>query len=408
MTPRGIPRREPDDPPRVAVVAYAEYPWDTRVRREAEALAEDGCQVHVIAVQPKAGRSPQRLGNVRLYELPIAIERGGTARYVFQYLTFLLLSSMLLFWLQPKRKFDIIHIHSLPDFQVFSGLLPKASHAAILLDMHEAMPELFLARFSKTMKSPLYRLLIMLQLMSCRFADHIVVVCDSIKASLVSRGVPESKITTVPNMSDTITSSMSSQDLRERLKLPDGTLIVHAGSINPERDLETLVRAIAQLSTKWGISLVLAGQGREDYVESLGRLAHHLGISKQVCFVGRLVPAEAHVLMGLSEMGVVTLESNPHTELSLPARVADFARMGKPLVVADLRFLREFLGGAASYYTPGDAESLVNAIDRNLSERNQRLAAAATAERIAHYFEPNVVLAALRKAYRDLGVPHVP
>ena len=49
--------------PRVAVVAYTEYPWDSRVRREAEGLVEDGYIVHAIVARPRSGPSATHIGD---------------------------------------------------------------------------------------------------------------------------------------------------------------------------------------------------------------------------------------------------------------------------------------------------------------------------------------------------------
>lgn len=391
-------------PKRVVVVAYTEYPWDARVRREAETLAADGWEVHAITIRPESGPSPVSTSQVHLHELPLRIKRGGIGRYFVQYGAFLLLSSALLVGLQFHRRPEVIHVHTLPDFQVFSALIPKIMHASILLDMHEAMPELFLARIGKPPTSLSYRLLVGLQVLSCRFADHVVVACDSIKSSLVASGVAGGKITTVPNMPEYGSAAEAPDGMRPYLDMTPKGLIVHAGGINPERDLDTLVRAIAELSPRHNISLALAGAGNPEYIQSLLRLGARLGIADRVHYFGRLSPSAAHWLMAQSEVGVVTLVSNPHTELSLPARVAEFVRLGKPLVVADLRFLRGFLGSAARYYTPRDASSLAGAIEAGLAQDVVPNETAAVNERVSRYFEPARAQAALRDAYRQLEV----
>src|SRR5439155_16122007 len=106
-------------PQRVAVIAYTEYPYDMRIRREAETLAGDGYDVSVIATGTGSSLSSAFLGLVHLYELPLPIRRGGKSRYLYQYFFFLLMSTALLFCLHLRRGFDVVHVHSLPDFQVF-------------------------------------------------------------------------------------------------------------------------------------------------------------------------------------------------------------------------------------------------------------------------------------------------
>jgi len=155
------------------------------------------------------------------------------------------------------------------------------------------------------------------------------------------------------------------------LKLPQGKLIVHAGGINPERDLETVIRALAVVSNSIDVHFVVAGSGDPAYVESLKRLAETLGIQDRVVFVGKLFPEEARALMSLSEVGLVSLERNPLTELAWPSRIVEFVKLGKPLIVPNLRFLRLVLGDSAFFYEPGNRESLETALTACMSHAGE-------------------------------------
>jgi len=344
------------------VVAYTEYPYDPRVRREAQILVADGYEVHAIAVRSGLERWPRHPNGVHLYEVPLAIRRGGKLRYIYQYLLFFLMSATLMFTLSVRRRFTLVHVHSLPDFQVFSAIPLKMRGVPILLDLHEAMPELLIARFHSTKESPWFRLACLVEQLSCRFADHVITANDGVREAIVARGVSPNRVTAVYNTCGELEPLVDPESLRQRLKLPQGKLIVHAGGINPERDLETVIRALALVSGSLDLHLVVAGSGESWYIESLKRLAETLGISDRLLFVGRLLPEEARALMSLSEAGLVSLERNPHTELAWPSRVVEFVNLGKPLIVPDLRFLRLALGNSAYFYEPGDPKSLATSL----------------------------------------------
>jgi len=189
---------------------------------------------------------------------------------------------------------------------------------------------------------------------------------DGIRAAVVGRGIPGQKVTTVYNTGDLEDKLPSPDRVRREMGLPEGLLIVHAGGINPERDLETLVRSIRGLVPTMDIHLVIAGDGDPNYVSSIRRLVAELGLTERVHFLGRLPRSEALALMSLSAVGVVTLESNPLTELAWPTRIVEFANLGKPLVMPNLAFIRETLGSAAQYYDPGDSTDLSMVLEKVL------------------------------------------
>lgn len=351
----------------MAVVAYTEYPWDPRVRREAETLVEDGHEVYVIAVRPRSGPSPSHLGGVHLWEIPLLTKRGSKARYLYQYGMFLVVSTVLLLRLHMRRNFNLIHVHSLPDFQVFSTLPLKLWRVPVLLDLHEAMPEVLSARFHLSTQSLLFKVASFLEMASCRYADHIVVANDGIRGAVVSRGTPTSRITTIYNTGDVPETLPPREDVCRHFGLPNALMVVHAGGVNQERDLETLIGAAKQASPGLRLHVVIAGDGDPTYIRHLKRVSEDLGMTEYVHFLGRVPREQALAIMSLSVVGVVTLESNPLTELAWPTRIMEFTKLGKPLVVPDLRFLRSTLQDGAQYYTPGKPKSLAQAFDRILS-----------------------------------------
>lgn len=389
--------------PRVAVVAYTEYPWDPRVRREAETLASDGYAVHVIALRPRSGPSPSHLGGVHLHEVPLGSRRGGRLRYAYQYGLFLVLSTVLLVRLHLRRRFELVHVHSLPDFQVLCALPLKVSRVPVILDLHEAMPEIIAARFRTSTQALLPRIAAFLEGCSVRFADHVIAANDGIRSAVVGRGLPAARITAVYNASDFPPGGVDPVGLRQRLGLPDGRLLVHAGGINPERDLETLLRAMAQLPADADACLVIAGDGESAYTGALKTLAATLGIGDRVRFVGRLPIEEARALMTLSEIGLITLEANPLTELAWPSRIPEFAALGKPLIVPRLSFLQSVLENGAQYYAPGDAGSLAREIGGALTEPEKTARAAEKAGEICRRFEWRQMRRVLLGVYHALG-----
>jgi len=245
-----------------------------------------------------------------------------------------------------------------------------------------------------------------LERVSCRFAAHVIVANDGIRAAVVARGLRENRVTSVYNSGETTETTTSPEDLRRLFDLPSRRLIVHAGGVNSERDLETLIRAVASVADQVDADLVIAGDAEPNYRTTLFKLASDLRLQTRMHFVGPVSLAQAHALMALSDVGIVTLEANPLTHLAWPIRVMEYANLRKPLVVPKLRFLHEMLGDAAQYYRPGDPESLARAIVSILRSPESRQGAITKAAEVCRRFEWARMRGTLLKIYRGFEGPN--
>ena len=46
-----------------------------------------------------------------------------------------------------RERYDLIHVHSVPDFEVFAALFPKLTGSKVILDIHDIVPEFYAASF---------------------------------------------------------------------------------------------------------------------------------------------------------------------------------------------------------------------------------------------------------------------
>ena len=78
---------------RICMVAFTHYSTDTRVRREAEALADRGDEVDFLCLVEEGRENIRMLNGVRLHQLPIGRYRGSSAlTYLSKYALFFLAS----------------------------------------------------------------------------------------------------------------------------------------------------------------------------------------------------------------------------------------------------------------------------------------------------------------------------
>lgn len=345
---------------RACHVVYGYFPFDPRVRREVESLVRRGHKIHVMCARSPGEVREESVLGVRVHRMPWPVIRGGRTRYLVQYVAFFLMASVALLRLHLAQRFDVVHVHSLPDFQILGAVPERALGARLILDLHEALPEIVEARFGR---GALVHVARALEKVSCLAAQQILVVNDSIRSLLVSRGINAGKIAVVMNSPDLRIRPPALGRPFESNQSPNGSRsIVYVGGINRERDLELLVRATAHLQESHKARLSVYGYGDSSYRDRLRQVALEERLGEAFFLGPALRQEDVLAYIGLSEVGPITYQKNPLTEVAIPNKVFEYAAARKPLVVADLTSLRTLFGDAALYYRPGEARDLADKI----------------------------------------------
>ena len=159
---------------RIAMVVYSFYPNDPRVFREAEALIEKGYEIDVICLRASNQTASETINGVRVFRVNQDRDRSSKFRYFSGYLTFLLKAFWYVSRNQLRKRYQAVHVHNMPDILVLSALLPKLMGAKVILDLHDPMPEVFLAKFGSGYGHPLIKLLIAMEKFSIRFSDLVL------------------------------------------------------------------------------------------------------------------------------------------------------------------------------------------------------------------------------------------
>src|SRR5687767_13192959 len=169
---------EPTGTRRVAMLAHTYYLRDPRVRREAEALAAQGVEVHVICLREPRKTGAERearhaiVNGVRIHRLPVSRRRGGVLRYLYEYMAVGLAGAVKLASLHLRRRLHVVHVHNMPDILVLAALVPRLFGSTVVLDVHDPMPELYTS-WNHRADSLLVRLLRIQERISHAFAHRI-------------------------------------------------------------------------------------------------------------------------------------------------------------------------------------------------------------------------------------------
>jgi glycosyltransferase involved in cell wall biosynthesis len=367
---------------RVCIVRQGFFPLDTRVRREAHALASAGHEVVVICARRPGQRRRERVGAVRVLRLPLPLERSeGRIRYVLQYALFALSAAVVASALHLRRRWDVVQVNSMPDALVFAAIVPRLLGSRVLLDLHECMPEFFAAKFGVGERHPALRVLVAAEQASIRFADRVITCTEPMRQVFVARGAPAEKIEVVLNSSDEAVFDVRRHPPARRR--PDKFTLICHGAIERSYGLDTLVRAAALLKDRIpGLRVELFGEGT--YRTELERLARGLGLDGAVRFSNGFVPIEQLLeAIATADAGVVAMHRTAFRDLTHCNKMFDFIAMRRPAIVSRTRAVHEYFGESCfAMFDSGDEHDLARAIDRLYRDRRlgQRLAERAAAE----------------------------
>jgi glycosyltransferase involved in cell wall biosynthesis len=332
---------------------------DTRPRRHATALAEDGWDVEVLCARDAGEPKRERLGAVTIRRLPARRRRGGKLRYVFEYGSFGAMAFGVLAAMHARRRYDLVWVFGIPNILVRAAAVPRLGKARIVLDVRDPMPEFFMSKYGLPADHRLVRALRAEERVSCRYASRVVTVHDAMKALLLRTGVGPEKISVVMNAPDpAVFDAAAGGGTRD----PGDRTVLYAGTVAARYGVDALVRAVARVQDRVpGVRLRVVGDG--DLVPELRRLARELGIADRVLFDGPVPLDRIPAIVRASWVGAQPHPDDPLIRLTLPTKVLEWCALGLPVICSETDALRTTFGGDdITLLAPGDFESLCDAL----------------------------------------------
>ena len=352
----------------------APFPFDDRVRHEAVALLAGDYQVTVISPGTKVQPRHEIQNSVEIYRFPFPPDSKGLLGYLWEYGYSMIAIFLFSLYVFAKDGFDIIHTAQPPDTFVFIALFYKLFGKLYVLDHHDLAPELYHAHFRGKGSNIIYHILIWLEQLSFRFADHLISTNESYKEIALQRGhVEERRITVVrngPDLKELSSSADTKQDLRR-----DGRIIIgYVGVTGIQDGVDNLIRTVDQLVHHLGrtdiLCLILGDGGAMPDLKSLTR---QLGLTSHILFTGWIKnPDEIAEYFKVMDICVAPEPSDPYNNRSTAAKIMEYMAMGKPVVSSNLPEHRFTAQEAAVYAAPGDPKDFANKIVELISDPAQR------------------------------------
>jgi len=372
---KSVPRK------RVCMIAHSIYETDNRVIRYANALAERGDEVDVLALKrEKSLADVEMIGKVRVHRLQLRSRKDqhGRGAYLLPLLRFWFLSTA---WLTSKHfwnRYDVIHVHNVPDFLAFAAWLPRLTGAKIILDIHDMVPEFYASKFQLKPDSPGVKMLEKVERAAAAFSDHVIISNHLWHKVFVARSAHEGKCSVYINRVD---SKLFYP--RDRMRNDGKLIIMFPGGLQWHQGLDIAIKAFARITQKLPqAEFHIYGDG--NMKPALLALTKELNLTEKVRFFEPLPAMQIAQVMADADLGVVPKRADSFGNEAYSTKIMEFMSVGVPVVVSSTKIDRfYFSDSVVKFFESGNEAALADAMVEMLTNEELRRGMVARASQYA-------------------------
>lgn len=268
---------------------------------------------------------------------------------------------------------DILHAHS-PVLNAQPAIkVARRLGIPLVYEIRAFWEDAAVDHGSTTEGSLRYRATRALETRAIRQVDHVFTICEGLRADIVARGIPASKVTVIPNAVDIASFQLASPpdpQLQEKWGLTGKTVVGFIGSFYAYEGLDLLLDALPELiRQRPDVRLLLVGGGPQE--ANLRQQAERLGLGDHVIFTGRVPHQDVGRYYDL--INVLAYPRHPMrlTELVTPLKPLEAMAQGQLFVASDVGGHKELIehGKTGILFKAGDCTALTAALLGLLNDR---------------------------------------
>lgn len=253
---------------------------------------------------------------------------------------------------------DIIHVHDLPMLK--AGVkLKQALNVPLIYDMHEFYPE------QDCLTALQQQQLRNTESKNIKYTDYRITV-NPMLAEEISKTYNNINIEVIQNamVIDSDFHHYQYNRFREEYSIAkDDIILLYQGWISPDRNLQNLVKGLAQVQKP--IKLVIMGYG--EFKNQLETISQELNIQNKVIFVPTKTQSELLSYTASADIGIIPypFKLDPNTKYASPNKLYEFIAARLPIICNNLPFVKSIVetngfGIACEMDSP---ESFANALN---------------------------------------------
>lgn len=346
----------------VCIVAYGRYPAP-RKYREAMALCDNGYNVDVICIKMnRKDKATEVYQGVSVFRLPIVKNRSSQLQYLIEYSKFFILASLKLTQLYFKKKYAIIQVHSMPEFLVFTTLLPKLMGSKIILDAQDPTREVFIAKYCCKENGIMIKIIELQEKLSFAFANTLITPNLGFKKKFVERGLKDDKMTIIMNTPDERIFKPGYLINCPKISRNGRFVLFFHGAVLERHGLDIAINAVKNLVEKIpNILLEVAGIGEQ--LENNKNLVNIYGLNDNVIFHNAVRQEKIPELIMRSQIGLIPNRINSFININLPQRIFEYTVYDVPVVIPKTSGVEDYFDeNCLAFFRPADSNDLAQKI----------------------------------------------
>jgi len=355
------------------MLVYAFYESDTRVLQYAEALAQRGDEVDVIALKRDAHLPDfEVLKGVNVYRIQSrVVNEKGLFSYATRIFRFFLRSTRFLTRKHREQPYDLVHVHNVPDSLVFAAMFLKWKRVPVILDIHDLLPEFYASKFKVEKGSMLFKLLTLVERCSAAFASHVIVANHLWRDRLVERSSKSEKCSVVRNHPDL---DIFVARAGEAPKKSASFQLTYPGSLNWHQGLDVAIKAFSSVADQMPeAEFHIYGEGPAK--ASLIELAEQLNMRGRVIFHDFLPSREIARVMAVTDLAIEPKRAtSAFGNEALSTKILEFMALGVPVIACRTRIHAYYYDDSIiQYYENDDPTQLAREMLRLRNDAGLRL-----------------------------------
>ncbi len=240
---------------------------------------------------------------------------------------------------------DILHAHS----PVLNGLaalkVGKKFNIPVVYECRAFWEDAAVDHGSTTEGSLRYRLTKAMETYVFKNADAVTCICNGLKQDIISRGIPEKKITIIPNAVNTEKFTYGGQadpKLKKQLGLNGKTVLGFIGSFYAYEGIPLILDALPKIiQNQPNVCFLLVGGGpQEDLIKDKVK---QLQLEKQVVFTGRVSHDVVQDYYNLVDIFIYPRLSMRLTDLVTPLKPLEAMAQGRLVIASDVGGHKELI-----------------------------------------------------------------
>lgn len=274
----------------------------------------------------------------------------------------------------PEIKPDVLHAHS-PALNGLAAIMAaRKCHIPLVYECRAFWEDAAVDHGTTTEGSLRYRLTRALETYVFKKAAAITTICEGLRKEIIERGIPEDKVTVIPNAVDIdkfIYGAEPDQALRQELGLTDKVVLGFIGSFYAYEGIPLMLEALPSiLATIPNVCLLLVGGGPQEAL--IKQKTEQLGLSNQVVFTGRVPHDRVQDYYNQVDIFVYPRLSMRLTDLVTPLKPLEAMAQGRLVVASDVGGHRELINhGQTGYlFEAGNAGRLAQVVVDLLQNKN--------------------------------------